>query len=175
MKPSLWLTLRKHHRMYWPFCPELQIVIHKKKRGFLWQWQACGLSVLGFDCLLTFTCEFTYSYVFMMLISILPFLLAVFTGSWMISPFLKRPEAMCSMAFSNIKQKSAQFLNKIVAFIFVFMENRHLHDPVKGKWCPPWQVDAARHHGRWQPSHLLLKLFVLWGPTTCSTVPGVFA
>lgn len=39
--------------MYWPFCPELQIVVNKKRRGFLWQWQACGLSVLGFDCLLT--------------------------------------------------------------------------------------------------------------------------
>jgi len=37
------------------------------------------------------------------------------------------------MAFSNIKQKSAQFLNKTIAFLFVFVENRHLHHPVKGK------------------------------------------
>ena len=35
---------------------------------------------LGFDYLLTFTGEFTYSYVFMMLISILPFQLAFFKG-----------------------------------------------------------------------------------------------
>lgn len=35
---------------------------------------------LGFDCLLTFTGEFTYSYVFTMLISILPFQLAFFEG-----------------------------------------------------------------------------------------------